>query len=175
MLQRAAKVILKRQGEQWVLEWVLEKIGSGLTLRNNIKRIKRKLKYFGHICDKRVSFDKDILQGMIEGRWGPLPTAWTDRMKKYTAFIQETRLPEDRSRWPLVKATAVPMGTIWLETGIQSERKTDREEVKRRERGGNNSVLNTFKLYQIAIFHFILPRFKLLKKLPIGDFWIANW
>ena len=37
----------------------------------------------------------------------------------------------------------------------------------------HDSVLNIFKLSKIAIFYFCLAKHELLKKRPIGDFWVA--
>ena len=48
--------------------WVLEKIGSELTLRRSIDS--RKLQYFGHICRNDRSVEKLILQGEVEGSHG---------------------------------------------------------------------------------------------------------
>ena len=44
-------------------EWVLEKTGSDLMFQNNTAS--RNLWYFGHICKKQGSIEKEILQGMI--------------------------------------------------------------------------------------------------------------
>ena len=72
---------------------------------------------FNIICRKQESIEKDILQGMIEGRRGKgrPTTALTDSIKKHTgiSMVAATRLAEDRARWrTLVKPTAAPMGAI---------------------------------------------------------------
>ena len=98
-------------------EWVLAKIRSDLMFWNNIES--RKLWYFGHIGRKQRNIDKDILQGMIEGRRGrgDPPTARTDNIRYHTglSMVATIWLADYRARWrTLVKATAVPMGAIWL-------------------------------------------------------------
>ena len=96
-------------------EWVLEKIGSGLILRDLIRE--RKLKYFGHIMRKENSIEKQIIQGAVKGRRGRgrPATAWTDGIKEWTerSMSKATTLARDRRGWrALVETTAVPMGTI---------------------------------------------------------------
>jgi hypothetical protein len=96
-------------------EWVLRKIGSELVLRNIIRE--RKLKYFGHIMRRENSIEKQIIQGAVKGKRGrgrPI-TSWTDQIKMSAngSMARATTLAQDRGRWrALVKATAVPMGTI---------------------------------------------------------------
>ena len=96
-------------------DWVLKKIGSDLTLGKVIRE--RKLKYFEHIMRREDSIEKQIIQGAVEGKRGrgrPI-TAWTDQIKVSTngSMARATTLARDRGRWrALVKATAVPMGTI---------------------------------------------------------------
>ena len=46
--------------------WVLNKIGTDLTIRKTI--LERKLGYFGHIVRRDGGTEKQILQGMVEGR-----------------------------------------------------------------------------------------------------------
>ena len=63
--------------------WMLEKIGSPLILRDTIR--KRKLSYFGHIMRREESIKKQIFQGTMEGcrgRGRPV-TAWADDIKKW--------------------------------------------------------------------------------------------
>ena len=63
-------------------EWVLDKIGTDLTIRRGI--MERKLKYFGHIVRRSEGVEKQILQGAVEekrGRGRP-PISWTDVIKK---------------------------------------------------------------------------------------------
>jgi len=95
-------------------EWVLEKIGSGLMLRDLIRE--RKLRYFGHIMRKENSIEKQIIQGAVEGSRGRgrPATAWTDGIKEWTErkMAKATSLARDREGWrALVKTTAVPLGT----------------------------------------------------------------
>jgi len=90
--------------------WVLERIGSELTIRNTIRD--RKLRYFGHVMRKENSIEKQLIQGTVEGR--PI-TAWTDDIKKWTGGSMEaaTHMAEDRDRWRiLIRATAAPIGAI---------------------------------------------------------------
>ena len=95
--------------------WVLERIGSELTIRNTIRD--RKLRYFGHVMRKENSIEKQLIQGTVEGRRGRgrPTTAWTDDIKKWTGGSMEaaTHMAEDRDRWRiLIRATAAPMGAI---------------------------------------------------------------
>ena len=48
--------------------WVLEKIGTDLTMRRGI--MERKLNYFGHIVRRSEGVEKQILQGAVEGKRG---------------------------------------------------------------------------------------------------------
>ena len=77
----------------------------------------RKLKYFGHIMRRENSIEKQIIQGAVEGHRGRgrPTTAWTDEIKVWSggSMAKATNIARDRGRWrALVKATAVPMGTI---------------------------------------------------------------
>ena len=62
--------------------WVLDKIGTDLTIRRGI--MERKLKYFGHIVRRSEGVEKQILQGAVEGKRGRgrPPISWTDDIKK---------------------------------------------------------------------------------------------
>ena len=62
--------------------WVLDKIGTDLTIRRGI--MERKLKYFGHIVRRSEGVEKQILQGAVEGKWGRgrPPISWTDDIKR---------------------------------------------------------------------------------------------
>ena len=96
-------------------EWVLNRIGTSLTLRDNIRT--RKLRYFGHIMRKEESVEKQIIQGAVEGRRGRgrPTTAWTGNIKEMAggSLAYATGMARDRDGWrALIKATAVPMGTI---------------------------------------------------------------
>ena len=89
--------------------WILNKIGTDLTIRRGI--MERKLKYFGHIVRRTEGIEKTILQGAIEGKRGRgrPPTSWTDDIKRVSREGMEgaTRLAEDRVAWrALVKTTA---------------------------------------------------------------------
>ena len=61
--------------------WVLEKIGTDLTIRRGI--MERKLNYFGHIVRRSEGIEKQILQGAVEGKRGRgrPPISWTDDIK----------------------------------------------------------------------------------------------
>ena len=48
--------------------WVLEKIGTDLTIRRGI--MERKLNYFGHIVRRYEGVEKQVLQGAVKGKWG---------------------------------------------------------------------------------------------------------
>ena len=66
--------------------WVLDKIGTGLTLRRDINS--RKLRYFGHISRRDTSVEKLIMQSAVEGSRGrgrPI-TSWTDDIKRITGL-----------------------------------------------------------------------------------------
>ena len=60
--------------------WVLEKIGTDLTIRRGI--MERKLNYFGHIVRRSEGVEKQILQGAVEGKRGRgrPPISWTDNI-----------------------------------------------------------------------------------------------
>ena len=62
--------------------WVLEKIGTDLTIRRGI--MERKLNYLGHIVRRSEGIEKQILQGAVEGKRGRgrPPISWTDDIKK---------------------------------------------------------------------------------------------
>ena len=89
--------------------WILNKIGTDLTIRRGI--MERKLKYFGHIVRRTEGIEKRILQGAIEGKRGRgrPPTSWTDDIKRVSGEGMKgaTHLAEDRVAWrALVKTTA---------------------------------------------------------------------
>ena len=90
-------------------EWVLDKIGTDLTIRRGI--MERKLKYFGHIVRRSEGVEKQILQGAVEGKRGRgrPPISWTDDIKKVSGqgMIGATQKAADRVVWrALVKTTA---------------------------------------------------------------------
>ena len=87
--------------------WVLEKIGSAMTLRSSIAQ--RKLRYFGHII-RHTSLERDIIQGQTEGLRGRgrPPTSWMDDIRALTGgtVVQATRLACNRAAWrALISAT----------------------------------------------------------------------
>ena len=64
--------------------WVLDKIGTDLTIRRGI--MERKLKYFWHIVRRSEGVEKQILQGAVEGKRGRgrPPIYWTDQESVWT-------------------------------------------------------------------------------------------
>ena len=89
--------------------WVLEKIGTDLTIRRGI--MERKLNYFGHIVRRSEGVEKQILQGAVEGKRGRgrPPISWTDDIKKVSGQGMKgaTQMPGERVAWrALVKTTA---------------------------------------------------------------------
>ena len=91
--------------------WVLEKIGTDLTIRRGI--MERKLNYFGHIVRRSEGVEKQILQGAVEGKRGrvrPL-ISWTDNIKKVSGQGMKGKTQkagETVARRALVKTTAAP-------------------------------------------------------------------
>jgi hypothetical protein len=95
--------------------WILDKIGTCLTIRKDI--MERKLKYFGHIVRKNGGIEKQILQGAMEGRRGRgrPSTSWTNDVKLVSnqGMCGANYLALDRVRWrTLVKTTAALHGAI---------------------------------------------------------------
>ena len=89
--------------------WVLDKIGTDLTIRRGI--MERKLKYFGHIVRRAEGVEKQILQGAVEGKRGRgrPPISWTDDIKKVSGQGMKgaTQMAGKRVAWrALVKTTA---------------------------------------------------------------------
>ena len=87
--------------------WVLEKIGSAITLRSSTAR--RKLRYFGHII-RHTNLERDIIQGQAEGLRGRgrPPASWMGDMRALTGgiVVEATRLACSRVVWrALVSAT----------------------------------------------------------------------
>ena len=80
--------------------WVLEKVGSDLTLRKDISN--RKMRFFGHIM-RHDCLEKLLCQGMVNGkrRRGRPPKGWLDGIKEITGLtaVGATRLSENRRSW----------------------------------------------------------------------------
>ena len=80
--------------------WVLEKVGSCLTLRRDISN--RKMRFFGHVMHHDC-LEKLLIQGKVEGkRWrGRPPKGRMDDIKERTGptAVGATRLTDDRKMW----------------------------------------------------------------------------
>ncbi len=80
--------------------WVLEKVGSSLTLRRDISN--RKMRFFGHVM-RHDCLEKLLIRGKVEGkqRRGRPPKGWMDDIKERTGLtaVGATRLTDDRKMW----------------------------------------------------------------------------
>ena len=88
--------------------WVLDTIGSDLVLRKQMAQ--RKMRFFGHTI-RRDGFEKDIIQGAVEGkrRRRRPASAWFEDIKRWTGLgmAAASRAALDRDLWrELVGTTA---------------------------------------------------------------------
>ena len=88
-------------------KWMLEKIGSVLTLRKSMSE--RKMRFFGHIVRKNDMKNR-LLQGKMEGkpRRDRPATTWFQDLKEWTKLdiVAASQLANDRERWQkIIKVT----------------------------------------------------------------------
>ena len=80
--------------------WVQEKIGTGLVVREAIR--KQKLRFFGHVI-RRDGLDKQIITGKVNGsrRRGRPPTTWIKDITVITglSLAEAARAAQDRRAW----------------------------------------------------------------------------
>ena len=102
-------------------DWVLDKIGNRLMLREMVQR--RKLRFFGHVI-RRKGLERTIITGKVNGKRkrGRPPTSWLKDIKSSTGMKLQyaVRAAEDRERWRrIVKTTASHNATSdWREREI---------------------------------------------------------
>ena len=89
-------------------KWVLEKIGSVLTLRKSMAE--RKMRLFGHIVQKNGMKNR-LMQGKMEGKRRSCrpATTWFQDLKELTKLdiVAASQLANDRERWrKIIKGTA---------------------------------------------------------------------